>query len=263
MGRATEDLGRGRPVVVTGAGSGIGRAVVDTCLEQGYAVLACARPGPKCDRLREELADRALVAAADTADEAQVEALFEICETRLGPPWGVVANAGRRQPRTPVLELASELWDAVLDNNLRGAFLVDRRAAQSMARAGGGSIVNLSSVSGKVARTGQTAYAVSKAAIDHLTEVLALELARHGIRVNAVSPGTTSTPMIELAQAQDSADLLAERVAGSLELYRPGIPLGRLATAQDQADAICFLLSDRARHITGQVLQVDGGETVV
>jgi len=262
-----KSVGKGRVVLVTGAGSGIGRAAVDTLLAQGYRVVASARPGPKVDRLAVELAatagDDAMVVPADVSDEGHIDALFATCEATLGPPWGLVASAGQRQPRTPVLDLSTDLWDAVLNNNLRGSFLVNRRAAQSMARAGGGVIVNVSSVSGKIARTGQTAYAVSKAAINHLTEVLALELAHHGIRVNAVCPGTTATPMIDLAQSQDSASLMDERINGSLELFRPGIPLRRVATAQDQADSICFLLSDRARHITGQVLYVDGGETVI
>jgi 2,3-dihydro-2,3-dihydroxybenzoate dehydrogenase len=252
--------------VVTGGASGIGRATALSLLGDGHRVAVADVTGPSLAAFRREVAPRfpddALAIDTDVTDEEQVDAVFGRAVEAFGPIDGVVASAGIRMARTSLVDLSAATWDNVINVNLRGTFLVDRAAARHL-RGRSGSIVNIASVSAKVARPGQAAYAVSKAAVVHLTHVLALEAAADGVRVNAVCPGTTATPMIELAQRQDSDDLLRERVHGSLAGWRPGIPLRRVATADEQADAIRFLLSDRARHVTGQVLYVDGGETVV
>jgi NAD(P)-dependent dehydrogenase (short-subunit alcohol dehydrogenase family) len=127
----------------------------------------------------------------------------------------------------------------------------------------GGAIVTVASVAGVIPRIGQVAYGASKAAVMHLTRVLALEFARYQVRVNAVSPGTTRTPLIERAIKDEGEEVLEQRIKGDLGKFRGGVPLGRLAFPEDQAGAIAFLLSPLARFITGQVLFVDGGESMI
>ena len=156
-----------------------------------------------------------------------------------------------------------EVWSRVLDVNLRGTLVAARAAGRVMVDQGGGAIVTVASVAGVIPRIGQVAYGASKAAVIQVTRVLALEFARYQVRVNAVAPGTTRTPLIEQAIRDEGEQLVEKRVKGDPDSFRGGVPLGRMALPEDQAAAIAFLLSPLARFITGQVLFVDGGESMI
>ncbi len=172
----------------------------------------------------------------------------------------LVNNAASRpgRDRVPVVELEEHAWDLVQRVNVKGPLFCSQAAAREMIRQGqGGSIVNFASLAAKIPRMNQLVYCMSKAALVQMTKVFALELAHHGIRVNGVAPGPTDTPMVRLGRSQEDVDRLAR---GDLELFRLGVPLGRLLTPQEQANAVLFLVSDQASAITGHVLFVDGGE---
>jgi NAD(P)-dependent dehydrogenase (short-subunit alcohol dehydrogenase family) len=256
-----------RAYVVTGGASGIGLATVRMLLDHGASVSVIdTQPMAAATEIAghaDKSADHLHFLSADVADSAQVDGAIAAAVERFGRLDGLVCSAGVRIPRMPAIELDDSAWDRVLAVNLRGTFAADRAAARIFAGNGGGSIVNVASISGKAARAGQIAYGVSKAAVIHLGRILALELAKDHIRVNTVCPGVTDTPMIRGAQDQDGDQLINERIYGSTSDFRPGIPLRRIAMPEDPAAAIFFLLSAGAAHITGQELVVDGGETLI
>lgn len=249
------------PVVVTGGASGIGRAVVLRLLRSPLARVAVVDTAVRePDRgLSED--GRLLSLAADVTSESAMRDALAAAARVFGPVRGLVTAAGIRMRSTPVAELDLDAWNRVITTNLTGTFVSCRAALEWMP--GPGAIVTLSSISGRRGRLGQSAYGVAKAGIVQLTRVLALELAARGIRVNAVCPGVTATPMIELARHQESGDTVADRVMGNPAVFRPGIPLRRVAQADEQAAVVAFLLSDAACHITGQAIGVDGGESVI
>ena len=154
-------------------------------------------------------------------------------------------------------DLAERDFAATFDVNVRGVFNVTRAVAGRMMSRGRGAIVTIASNASRVPRVRQGAYCASKAAVAHLMRVFALELAPHGIRVNSVSPGATDTPMIERLMAD--MNFADEILRGSLANFRVGTPLGKNASVEDVANAVAFLLSDQASHITMQELVVDGG----
>jgi NAD(P)-dependent dehydrogenase (short-subunit alcohol dehydrogenase family) len=175
-----------------------------------------------------------------------------------------VTAAGIRQTAATALDLPLDVWSRTLHVNVTGTFVAAREAARLMMSGGRpGSVVTIASVTGTSARMNQSAYCASKAAVIHLTKVLAIEWAQYAIRVNAVCPGVTKTPMIELAVKNEGPQVLDDKLNGSMEQFRPGIPLRRLATPEEQAAAICFLLSDDTSFVTGVALGVDGGAGVV
>jgi NAD(P)-dependent dehydrogenase (short-subunit alcohol dehydrogenase family) len=176
---------------------------------------------------------------------------------------GLVANAGIRMRSVPFTELDEDVWDQIIRVNLRGVFISCRAAAPHMIAAKTGSIVTVASISARLARLDQSAYCASKAAVIQLSRALALELAQHGIRVNAICPGTVNTAMFQKALVQDGDKILHDRIHGSATRFRSGIPLRRIAEVEDAAGSILFLLSDAARHITGQALSIDGGESII
>lgn len=242
----------GRVALVTGAAQGIGAEVARTLAGHGATValadLSDAAPVAK------ELDARAYT--VDVRDTASVETLVEAVERDLGP-IGLLVNVAGVLRVGRLTELTDEDWAAVFDVNTHGVFRVCRAVGRRMAQRRSGTIVTVGSNAGGVPRMAMGAYAASKAATAHLMRCLGLELAGAGVRCNVVAPGSTDTAMQRSLWTDDHG---AEAVVrGDPAQFKVGIPLGRLAQPRDIADAVAFLASDAARHITMQVLDVDGG----
>lgn len=245
--------------MVTGAAGGIGTAVVATLAAQGMAVAAVDTDTGRLDELTAKLAvDGSCVTgySADVSDSAAVDRVVARIEQDLGP-IGVLVNAAGVLRVGAASGLSDVDWRATFSVNLDGVFHCSRAVAVRMKERGRGAIVTVASNAGRVPRMQMAAYGASKAAAASYTRTLGLELAEHGVRCNVVSPGSTDTDMLR-ALWSDGGGRRAT-IEGSLEGYKLGIPLRRIAEPQDIADAVAFLASDRARHITMQDLCVDGG----
>ncbi|MFC6789145.1 SDR family NAD(P)-dependent oxidoreductase [Methylobacterium komagatae] len=245
----TQGSDKGRVALVTGAARGIGLATTELLLKEGWKVALLDIEGGNLEatmgRLGEPEATLAIV--ADVSDPAQVKAAVQQVEERFGRLDALVNNAGIAIFK-PLLETTFEEWSKVLAVNLSGPFLCTQAAAPLMAAGGGGAIVNITSISGLRASTLRVAYGTSKAGLAQLTKQQAIELAQHGIRVNAVAPGPVDTAM---AKAVHSPEIRAA--------YHDAVPLARYGLESELAQAIVFLCSSRASYVTGQVLAVDGG----
>jgi 2,3-dihydro-2,3-dihydroxybenzoate dehydrogenase len=169
-----------------------------------------------------------------------------------------IAGAGQTS-RGPVLNISEPDWDRIMDVNLLGTVYCAQAAARHMMRQRSGRIVNIASIAGAIPRLNAAAYGVSKAGVRMLTKCLALELAHYGITVNAVAPGPTDTPMLGRDSEGDEDPQLRERyITGTPEIFRLGVPLGKLGQPEDVASAILYLASDEAHHVTGVIFNVDG-----
>ncbi|MEU2436653.1 2,3-dihydro-2,3-dihydroxybenzoate dehydrogenase [Streptomyces rubradiris] len=248
----------GRLALVTGAGRGIGAAVVAALVAEGARVVAADLAFGDAAALGERVTARTL----DVTDAAAVEALVAETEDGLGP-LDVAVNVAGILRDAPVAELTDADWAAHFAVNSTGVFHVSRAVARRMTGRGRGSIVTVASNAAGVPRANLAAYAASKAAAVMFTKCLGLEVARQGVRCNTVSPGSTMTDMQRALWTGDDEESSARRVIeGDPASYRTGIPLGRIADPADIADAVVFLASDRARHITMHDLYVDGGATL-
>lgn len=237
-------------VIVTGGASGIGAATVDRLLASGARVAVADLPGASLEAARARFAgnDRVAVHALDVTDEPVAGAVVAAVDEELGPVTGVVNCAGIAAD-VPVLDTPVDLFRKILDINVVGTFIVGRAAARLMARRKQGSIVNIGSISGLRGSKGRVAYGSSKGAIVTLTQVMANELARHGIRVNAVAPGPIETPMVKKMHTKADRDL-----------FNRYVPMHRYAEPDEVASVIEFLLDDaRASYVTGEIIAVDGG----
>lgn len=254
----------GRLALVTGAGRGIGAAVVTALVDQGARVLATDLDTDGVGTLAEKHGGRVTARTLDVTDAAAVEALVADAERTHGP-LDIAVNVAGILRSSSAVDLTDEDWAATFAVNTDGVFHVSRAAARRMAERGHGSIVTVASNAAGVPRAGMAAYAASKAAAVMFTKCLGLEMAARGVRCNTVCPGSTLTAMQRAMWAASGADETAGArsvIEGDLAAYRTGIPLGRIADPADVADAVAFLVSDRARHITMHDLYVDGGATL-
>jgi NAD(P)-dependent dehydrogenase (short-subunit alcohol dehydrogenase family) len=245
--------------VVTGGASGIGEATVRAFVREGASVVFLdideARGGSISDEL--ESTGRCRFVCGSVATETDCERTIDEAERGFGPVNVLVNNAARFLFRT-VEQATAEDWRQILDVNVIGMSLMTRHAVASMKKAGGGAIVNLSSISGHIAQAGTMTYNATKSAIIGLTRCMALDLGKFHIRANCVCPGYVTTPAFYYYIDQTGGDRAAVERQLSSETM-----LGRLATPEDVAQAVLFLASPDASYITGTWLMVDGGVTAV
>jgi NAD(P)-dependent dehydrogenase (short-subunit alcohol dehydrogenase family) len=247
----------GEVLVVTGAAGGIGRATVELCLAEGAKVIAADRDAEQLARIATSPGWRgARTAQCDVADEKSVDALFAVASER-GDMTGLVNVAGVVDPHDAVSASLAD-WEGTIGVNLRGVWLCSRGLVRHALAAGrGATIVNVSSTNAFYAEPGQAAYTASKGGVSALTRSMALDFARHGIRVNAVCPGIVEgTGMTEPYLETRAAPAATRRYWAELH------PLGRMARPADVAEAIVFLASAKASFITGAELVVDGGLSI-
>ena len=244
----------GRTAIVTGSTKGIGRAVALAYARAGMRVVVNSRSAEQCGAIAAECAaagGTAVPLAADLADRAAARAFAIRAAEALGHVDVLVNNAGGTMV-APSEALAEADWQRTLDLNLSAYFVLSQEIGRRMLERGRGSIINLSSVTGTGAFPRRLAYCVSKAGVDMLTKVLAVEWADRGVRVNAIAPGYVETEMIR--------DLASRRLVDEAALRRR-TPLGRLATPEEIANVALFLASDASSYVTGTVVRVDGGWT--
>jgi 3-oxoacyl-[acyl-carrier protein] reductase len=237
-----------RVALVTGASRGIGRAIALTLARQGATVVAAAR-GENARPVSEEIAaagGKAEFAALDVTAPGAIDEAVAGVLARHGRIDVLVNNAGIAKDQL-MLRMKREDWDAVIATNLTAAFALTQAALKPMIRQRGGRIISISSVVGQAGNAGQANYAASKAGLIGFSKAVALEVASRGITVNVVAPGLIATDMTQ-ALTGDARDEWASR-----------IPLKRLGTPEDVAAAVCFLASNEASYITGQVVAVNGG----
>jgi len=235
--------------IVTGASRGIGRAIALALASQGAKVVASARNGEALAQLAEEIKAQggdALAVVGDVALEDDANNLVKQAVEAYGQVDVFVNNAGITRDGL-LLRMKNDDWDAVLDTNLKGAFLCTRAVAKVMSKQRSGRIINISSVVGEMGNAGQANYCASKAGLLGLTKSVARELARRNVTVNAITPGFITTEMTE-DMTEKAQEAMTEQ-----------IPLGRPGSAEDVANAVIFLASDQSAYITGQVLGVNGG----
>jgi 3-oxoacyl-[acyl-carrier protein] reductase len=241
----------GRVAIVTGAARGIGRAIALELARRGADVaFNYAKSAEAADTLKAEieaLGARAIASQCDVANTEAAAAMVKQVKETFGRIDFLVNNAGIVRD-TLILRMKEEDWDAVLDTNLKGAWNFAKAALRVMLRQEeGGSILNITSISGVVGMAGQSNYSASKAGMIGLTKALAREVASRKVTVNALALGMVSTDMVEALDESYRAKLLEQ------------IPLARFAEPDEVARIACFLLSDDSRYITGQVIQADGG----
>jgi 3-oxoacyl-[acyl-carrier protein] reductase len=240
---------QGRVAVVTGASRGIGRSIALLLAAGGARVVLSARNSEALQEVVIQIRNgggEAIAVAGDVAIGADADNLMEAADKAFGGVDILVNNAGVTRDGL-LLRMKEEDWDTVLDTNLKGAFLCTRAAAKIMSKKRYGRIINISSVVGEMGNPGQANYCASKAGLLGLTKSVAKELARRNVTVNAVTPGFIITDMTEALPEKARDELTAQ------------IPLGRLGSAEDVANAVLFLASEQAGYITGQVLGVNGG----
>ena len=244
---------RGRVIVVTGGAQGIGEACARRLVADGAAVAILDVDDAHGYALATTLADagaRVEYLHCNVASKADVDAALAATVAAFGRIDGLVNNAGIFKA-APFLEITEADWDAVIDVNLKGHFLVGQAVAQQMVKQGrGGAIVNMSSVNARLTIASIASYNASKGGIDQLTRVMALALADHGIRVNGVAPGTIATELAAKA-------VLTSEEAKARIMSRT--PMRRLGEPAEIASVVAFLLSDSASYMTGDTLLVDGG----
>lgn len=253
---ATNESLSGKVAIVTGASSGIGRAIATLFAAAGARVVVAARRGDRLGRLVGDIrtvGGDAVALAGDVRDESYAQALVDEATSRFGGLDIAVNNAGVLGPMGPTPDVTRDAWDETMAANLTGAFLAAKYQVPAMLDRAAGSLIFVSSFVGyTAAMPGAAAYAASKAGLIGLTKALAVEYGPQGIRVNALLPGGTETPM---------ADTMAD-TEETKAFVRNMHALKRIATPEEQARAALFLASDAASFVTGSALLADGGVSI-
>jgi NAD(P)-dependent dehydrogenase (short-subunit alcohol dehydrogenase family) len=246
MGRRLAD----KIAIITGAGSGMGKAMAEMFVAEGAKVV-CADVSGKQNDVAAAIGGAAVALHVDVAKEDDVRNMIAFAETQFGRVDILCNNAGFGGGMAPLHEQTAENWDRVHSVNIRGVFFGMKYGVTSMLKTGGGAIVNTTSASGVVGWKHHSIYGAAKAGVNQLTKSAALDYARNNIRINAVAPGTIWTGLVEASKQYP------EPPPGYYRL--PGIPMDRWGTAREIASAALFLASDEASYITGHILPVDGG----
>ena len=250
--------------LITGASTGIGAATARAAVAAGHRVVLTARSEDKLRALAEELGgdEHAIAVRADVIEWSDNERQAQAALDAFGRLDVVFANAGINGVWAPIDELRPEEWDRTIRTNLTGTFLTLHHAVPHLKRAGGGSVIITASINGTRTFTspGATAYSCTKAAQVAMTKMLALELARHRIRVNVVCPGAIETEIDENTSKRDT-----EAVQAPVEYPDGKVPLtkGEPGTSEEVAELVLFLASERSRHITGTPVWIDGGQSLM
>jgi len=246
---------QGRVTLVTGAGRGIGKTVARLLAEQGMIVGVNDFNFASAEKVVQELTAaglRGLALPGDVSNKAEVQAMIGRVEADLGPLWLLVNNAGVYNA-APTAEMSEAAWDQAMAVDAKGVFLCCQAAIQRMIPRQTGRIVNFASIAGHIVRTNQIAYCSAKAAVIHLSRCLAVEMAPHGITVNCLCPGMTWTQMLSVTAKERGLDL---------DSMVALIPAGHMAEEIDHAHLVAYFASDEAKHVTGQVVSVDGAQSL-
>ena len=242
----------GKKALITGGSRGLGMAIAKAMVVNGAEVIVCGRKQENLDSTVENFQKEGLDLigiAANIGQSGQVKALLEAVEKRFGHLDILVNNVGMNILTPSVVGVDEGLWDKIMDCNLKGAYLVSSRAVPLMKKAGAGKIINISSTAAKRAAMGMGVYCIAKAGLEMFTKVLAVELARDQINVNAVAPGVVMTKFSQLFWSNESL----------LKQIESTIPFGKIAKTEDVVGTVLYLASGLSDYVTGEVITVDGG----
>ncbi len=246
---------KGKVAIVTGAAGGFGEGIARLFIAEGAKVLIADLDAAKAEQVAKDLGPDARAVGCDVSKAADVQAAVGACVKAFGAPHIVVNNAGTTHRNQPMLDVDEATFDRVFNVNVKSIYHMARAVVPLMRERGGGSIINIGSTAGIRPRPGLTWYNASKGAVNLMSKSMAAELGPDQIRVNAICPVMGATGLIEqFLGVPDTPENRAKIVAG--------IPLGRMSTPQDIADAALWLASDASRFITGVELPVDGGRTI-
>jgi 3-oxoacyl-[acyl-carrier protein] reductase len=238
--------------IVTGGGSGMGEAIAETFAREGAHVSVVDVDGAAAKKVAAKIGHPAIAIKCDVTKRAEIDAAVVETATKFGGLNVLVNNAGVAHVNKPLLDIGEKDFDRVFAVNVKGLFMFTQAVVPLM-RGTGGVIINIGSTAGLRPRPGLSAYNATKGAVHNLTKTLAVELAPDRIRVCAIAPVATDTPLLPTFLGP---------APGMREKFVATVPLGRLATAQDIADAALFLASDEAKFLTGNIMEVDGGRCV-
>jgi 3-oxoacyl-[acyl-carrier protein] reductase len=243
----------GKTALVTGAGSGIGKCIAETYAREGARVALADINGEAAKSAARSIGNNAIALRVDVSKKADIDSVVGETVAAFGALDILVNNAGATHNNKPMLEIDEAEYDSIFAINVKGIFLACQAVVPIFRQRGGGVIINIGSTAGLRPRPGLSAYNATKGAVHVLTKSLAVELAPDGIRVCAIAPVATETPLLPSFLGP---------APGMREKFIATIPLGRLALPQDIADAALFLASAEAKFITGNIMEVDGGRGV-